>query len=68
MTGSDREPEGNESNADDGSAGPSTVTDEKKSDWKSAVSASAKLVLCGVGDSADAFGPLKSKCRRLVRG
>ena len=35
-------------------------TDEKKPDWKSAASATAKLFLRGVRDAADAFGPLKS--------
>ena len=34
--------------------------DENKSNWKSAASAKAKLLLRGVRDSADAFGPLKS--------
>ena len=29
-------------------------------DWKATVTASAKLLLRGVRDSADAFGPLKS--------
>ena len=33
---------------------------EKKSNWKSTAPASAKLLLRGVRDSADAFGPLKS--------
>ena len=33
---------------------------ENSSDWKSTVSATAKLVLCTVRDSADAFPPLKS--------
>jgi len=33
---------------------------DKKSTWKSTVSAAAKLLLRGVSDSADAFGPLKS--------
>ena len=33
---------------------------EKKSGWKSTVSATAKLLLRGVNESADAFGPLKS--------
>ena len=42
------------------SAEPSTVVDEKKSDWKSTASATAKLILRGVRDSADVFGPLKS--------
>ena len=32
----------------------------KKSDWKSTTFATAKLLLRGVRDSADAFGPLKS--------
>ena len=39
---------------------PSAVTNENKSNWKSTLSVSAKLVLRGVRDSADAFGPLKS--------
>lgn len=34
--------------------------DENRSDQKSTASASAKLLLRGVRDSADAFGPLKS--------
>ena len=33
---------------------------EKKSNWKSTAYATAKLLLRGVRDSADAFGPLKS--------
>ena len=36
------------------------TADEKKSDWKSTASATAKLLLRGVRDTADAFGPLKS--------
>ena len=32
----------------------------KKLSWKSTTSATAKLLLRGVRDSADAFGPLKS--------
>ena len=51
---------GNESNVGGRSVGPGTAADENKSDWKSTASASAKLVLRGVRDSADAFGPLKS--------
>ena len=39
---------------------PNAVADEPKSNWKSTVSASAKLLLRAVSDSADAFGPLKS--------
>lgn len=36
------------------------TADESKSNWKSTVSATAKLFLRGVRDSADAFGPLQS--------
>ena len=36
------------------------TTDKSKSNWKSTASATAKLFLRGVRDSADAFGPLKS--------
>ena len=39
---------------------PNATEDEKKSDRKSTVFATAKLLLRGVRDSADAFGPLKS--------
>ena len=42
--------QGNESNAGD----------ENRPGWKSNASASAKSLLRGVRDSADAFGPLKS--------
>ena len=41
-------------------ANPNAPANEKKSNWKSTASATAKLVLRGVRDSADAFGPLKS--------
>ena len=44
----------------DESGEPSAAADGNKSDWKSTVSATAKLLLRGVRDSADAFGPLKS--------
>jgi hypothetical protein len=44
----------------DESAEPSAAVDTKKSNWKSTASATAKLLLRGVRDSADAFGPLKS--------
>ena len=37
-----------------------TAVNEKKSNWKSTTFATAKLLLRGVRDSADAFGPLKS--------
>lgn len=36
------------------------TADEKKSSWKSTASTTAKFILRGVRDSADAFGPLKS--------
>ena len=39
---------------------PNAIADEKKSSWKSTALATAKLLLRGVRDSADAFGPLKS--------
>jgi len=39
---------------------PGAAADGNKSSWKSTVSATAKLLLRGVRDSADAFGPLKS--------
>ena len=38
----------------------SNALDEKKSNWKSTLSSTAKLLLRGVRDTADAFGPLKS--------
>ena len=44
----------------DPNKGKQNVADEKKSDWKSTASATAKLFLRGVRDTADAFGPLKS--------
>ena len=52
--------EGNVSDAGDESVGPRAVVDENRSDRKSTASASTKLLLRGVRDSADAFGPLKS--------
>ena len=43
------------------SAGTSNpAAEEHKSNWKSTASVSAKLLLRGVRDSSDAFGPLKS--------
>ena len=39
---------------------PNAAADEDKSDWKSTAFATAKLLLYGVRDSADAFGPLKA--------
>jgi len=46
----------------DKGAEPSTAANEneKKTSWKSTASSTAKLLLRGVRDSADAFGPLKS--------
>ena len=44
----------------DENAEPNTAANEKKSNWKSTAFATAKLLLRGVRDSADAFGPLKS--------
>ena len=37
-----------------------SATGDSKENWKSTVSATAKLFLCTVRDSADAFPPLKS--------
>ena len=59
-TGGDCEREGDEPNVDDEGVESSAVPDENKSDWGFTASASAKLLLRGVRDSADAFGPLKS--------
>ena len=44
----------------DKSGEPSAVVDETKSNWGSTASTAAKLLLRGVRDSADAFGPLKA--------
>ena len=60
LTGGGREHGGNGLNADDESVGPSAAADSNRSEWKSTASASAKLLLRGVRDSADAFAPLKS--------
>ena len=59
-TGGDPGQKGNEPNADDQNVEQSAAPDENRSDWKSTVSASAKILLRGVRDSADAFSPLKS--------
>jgi hypothetical protein len=53
----DREPEVPRPNED---ATPSAAVNEKESGWKYTASATAKLLLRAVRDSADAFGPLKS--------
>ena len=60
VAGGGSEREGNEPNADDERVELSTAPDENKRDWTSTASASAKLLLRGVRDSADAFGPLKA--------
>ena len=60
VTSSDHERRGDGSSANDENVGPSTAVDEKKSGRGPTVSSSAKLLLRGVRDSADAFGPLKS--------
>ena len=44
----------------DENAEPGAVANEKKSSWKPTAFTTAKLLLRGVRDSADAFGPLKS--------
>lgn len=44
----------------DRGTGSNDDADENKSNWKSTVSTTAKLLLRGVRDSADAFGPLRS--------
>ena len=44
----------------DESVEPSVTADGVKSGWKSTASSTAKLLLRGVRDSADTFGPLKS--------
>ena len=59
-TSGDSEREGNEPSAGDESVGSSAVMGENESNWKSTASASAKLLLRGVSNSSDAFGPLKS--------
>ena len=62
---SNLEREGNESNMDVESPGPSVPPDENKSGWKSTASATAKLLFHGVRDSADAPGPIKSIAESL---
>ena len=59
-TGGGCEQEGNEPNVGDEGVEPSAVLDENRPDRGSTASASAKLLLRGVRDSADAFGPLKA--------
>ena len=59
-TSGGREQEGNESNVENESVGPSAGVNENRPGWESTASSSAKLLLRAVRDSADAFGPLKS--------
>ena len=59
-TGGGREQEGSGPNAENEDVRESAAADENSPGWKSTASSSAKLVLRGVRDSADAFGPLKS--------
>ena len=60
VTNSDCEQGENESGVDGEGVELGVTADENKSGWKSTASSSAKLLLRGVRDSADAFGPLKS--------
>ena len=60
---SDLERGGNESDMGVERLGPSVTPGENNTGWRSTVSASAKLLLRGVRDSVDAFGPLKSTYR-----
>ena len=59
-TGGGREQAGGGPSAGNENIGASAAVDEKRPDWESTASSSAKLVLRAVRDSADAFGPLKS--------
>ena len=52
--------EGNETSGSVPRPEAGAAVNEDGSDWKATVSASAKLLLRGVRDSADALGPLKS--------
>ena len=60
VTSGDRERGGDEPGADDESVGPSATGVDCGSDWTTTATASAKLLLRGVSNSSDAFGPLKS--------
>ena len=44
----------------EGGSASNAAAEEHKSNWKSTAAASAKLLLRGVRDTSDAFGPLKS--------
>ena len=60
VTGGSREQGGPGSGTGNENVEPGAAADESGSDWKSTVSSTAKLLLRGVRDSADAFPPLKS--------
>jgi len=60
FAGSARERGGNGSNADNESAEPTAAVDKNGSDWKPIVSSTAKLLLRGVRDTADALPQLKA--------
>ena len=60
LMGGGREQEGGGPNTENENVGASSATNQNRPGWKSTASSSAKLVLRGVRDSADAFGPLKS--------
>ena len=51
---------GNPNDRDHSDKSNQNATAENSPDWKSTLSATAKLILCTVRDSADAFPPLKS--------
>ena len=59
-TGGGREQGGGGLNPESENVRAGPATDENRPDWKSTASSSARLVLRGVRDSADAFGPLRS--------
>ena len=59
-TSGGREREGGGPNVGNETVGASVAADETRPGWESTASSTAKLVLRGVRDSADAFGPLKS--------
>ena len=60
VAGVGHEQEGDRVNANDERVEQGAAADDNGSDWKATVSASAKFILRGVRDSADAFDPLKS--------
>ena len=60
VTGGGHEQEGDGATVNNETVEQGAAVDDNGSDWRATVSASAKLLLRGVRDSADAFGPLKS--------